>query len=153
MIKKLSMQQTSIAKEVLIIQKQAYKKEAEWLEVKEFPPLTQTVHDLIDSDDTFWGYYKQGLLVGVISIEDHHNYNHIQISRVVVHPDQFGRRIGSQLVEFIINRHSGKKILVTTGKKNEPALKLYKKYSFSIEKEWDVEKGLTLVQLVRSCVN
>ncbi|MFD2682094.1 GNAT family N-acetyltransferase [Bacillus seohaeanensis] len=151
MIKKLSMQQTSIAKEVLIIQKQAYKKEAEWLEVKEFPPLTQTVHDLIASDDTFWGYYKKGLLVGVISIEDHRN--HIQISRVVVHPDYFGRRIGSQLMEFIIDRYSEKKILVTTGKKNEPALKLYKKYSFSIEKEWDVEKELTLVQLVRQCVN
>jgi ribosomal protein S18 acetylase RimI-like enzyme len=151
MIKKLSMYQTSIAKEVLIIQKQAYKKEAEWLEVKGFPPLTQTVHDLIDSDDTFWGYYKQDLLVGVISIEDHRN--HIQISRVVVHPDHFGRRIGSQLMDFIIDRYSEKKILVTTGKKNKPALKLYKKYSFSIEKEWDVEKELTLVQLVRQCVN
>lgn len=91
MIKKIDITNPGISKEVLNIQIPSYKIEAEIIDFYDIPPLKDTVHSLQQCGETFFGYYLNDELCGVISIKIDDGI--IDIHRLMVHPYHFRKGI------------------------------------------------------------
>ncbi|MED1204640.1 GNAT family N-acetyltransferase [Heyndrickxia acidicola] len=129
MIKILDITDVEAAESVLRIQLPAYNIEAKLLNFYDIPPLHETVNSLLESRETFFGFYQEDELAGVISIsfED----NHLVICRLIVHPLHFRKGIGSALLQHVVDSYPEASCFkVSTGEKNEPAVRLYHSFGF-----------------------
>lgn len=144
MIKKIDITNPGISKEVLNIQIPSYKIEAEIIDFYDIPPLKDTVHSLQQCGETFFGYYLNDELCGVISIKIDDGI--IDIHRLMVHPYHFRKGIAKKLLKFVEggNKEKSATIMVSTGTKNTPAIDFYLKMGFSKTEEKSVSEGLSL---------
>ncbi|WP_066371345.1 GNAT family N-acetyltransferase [Neobacillus fumarioli] len=143
MIKKIDLTNPKLAKEVLNIQIASYKVEAELIGSDEIPPLKDTVDTLQQCGETFYGYYINEELSGVISIKIENGV--MDIHRLFVHPKHFRKGIANRLLDFVQTNETGlETIIVSTGSKNIPAINFYQKNGFSITKEIKVTERLSL---------
>jgi len=129
MIKKLNLKDSKVAKQVFELQLISYKVEAELIGFNDIPPLKDTVDSLRECDETFYGYYVDDVLAGIIS------YNIIKfvldIHRVAIHPNFFRMGIAGKLINFIEDLEGNiDKYVVCTGAKNLPAVNLYLKRGY-----------------------
>jgi ribosomal protein S18 acetylase RimI-like enzyme len=141
MIKRIDIGNESIVKEVLHLQYLSYRIEAQLIGFDELPPLKDTSVSLQQSGETFYGYYEKDVLWGVISykIDD----CVVDIHRLMVHPNQFRKRVAEKLLTFLEMQGKGKgSMIVSTGSKNTPALNLYKKFGFEVIDEKELTEGL-----------
>lgn len=90
MIKKIDITNPKLAKEVLNIQIPSYNVEAEIIDYYELPPLKDTVETLQQCEETFFGYYVNEELCGVISMKVDNGI--IDIHRLMVHPKHFRKK-------------------------------------------------------------
>ena len=130
MIVRMDITNSRIAEEVLAIQLESYKVEADLIGYDQLPPLMDSVKRLQTCGETFFGFYLNEELNGVISIKVHHNV--IDIHRLMVHPQHLKKGIAQELLGFIENnvKHS-ESIIVSTGSLNTPAINFYLKNGFS----------------------
>lgn len=145
MIKKIDIKNPDIAKEVLSIQIPAYQIEAKLIGFDEIPNLKDTVESLQQCGETFYGYYMNGNLSGIISfvIED----CVLDIYRLFVDPSYFRQGIAKQLLDHILNVETGfDTVIVKTGNKNTPAIHFYQKYGFDQEEDLVINEQLSLAQ-------
>lgn len=143
MIKKINIKSLEIAESVLCIQIPSYMLEAALLDNYEIPPLKDTVASLQNCDETFFGYFINEELCGVIStkLED----DVVDIHRLFVHPNHLRKGIAKKLLYFLQEEfHDAKKMIVSTGSKNSPATEFYQKNGFSMLKEITVEENISL---------
>ncbi|WP_369821945.1 GNAT family N-acetyltransferase [Sporosarcina sp. P33] len=91
MIHKLDINANNCAEDVLAVQLPSYLAEAELIGCFDLPPLQDTVHSLQQSGETFYGYYTNGELCGVISIQTDGEV--MEIQRLIVHPAHFRKGI------------------------------------------------------------
>ncbi|MGM9925372.1 MAG: GNAT family N-acetyltransferase [Bacillus sp. (in: firmicutes)] len=146
MIKKIDITNPKFAKAVLKIQIPSYEVEAELLDFYELPPLKDTVKSLQQSGETFFGYYIDEELSGVISIKIEDGV--MDIHRLFVHPKHFRKGIAKKLLDFIqTNGKEFETIIVSTGSKNVPAINFYQKNGFAKTEEIRVAEGLSLTIL------
>lgn len=93
------------------------------------------------TDRHLYGYKSNGTIVGVIGVKTFVPY--CEILHISVAPHCRGQRIGSQLIDFVVQRHIPYKIIAETDKE---AVDFYKRYGFSIaslgEKYAGVERFL-----------
>ncbi|WP_100372049.1 GNAT family N-acetyltransferase [Bacillus sp. FJAT-45037] len=152
MIKQLKITDQKVAREVLHVQTPAYKEEARIIEYLDIPPLNDTVSDLQQSDETYYGYYIKEKLCGVISIKITNDI--LNIHRLVVHPEHFRKGISKQLLHHIEEDREGiQEINVSTGKKNIPAIKLYEQSGFKYVGEEHVNERLSLALFAKKAQN
>ena len=144
MIIKINNKKKEIAKEIRTIFQVSYAVEASILKVVDFPPLKRTVSEFLDSNSEFYAYYLIKNIAGVIEIENHEDLTHIQ--SLVVYPKYFRNRIGSKLVQFILDTYKSKIFTVETGLDNHPAIKLYKNFDFQEQYQWDTNHGVRKVK-------
>ncbi|WP_338472876.1 GNAT family N-acetyltransferase [Niallia sp. XMNu-256] len=142
MIKKIDINNSKNAEDVLNIQMPSYKVEAEIIGSYEIPPLRDTVYTLQHCRETFFGYYENDVLCGVISIKID-DYD-VDIHRLIVHPNHFRKGIAQLLLNFIETKCQIETIKVATGSKNIPAVRFYKKNGFRNIKEVIVNEQLSL---------
>jgi len=143
LIKKIDSTNPKSAQEVLHIQIPSYKIEADIIGFDDIPPLKDTVDTLQQCGETFFGYYVNEELCGVISIKTEKDI--IDIHRLMVHPKHFRKGIAKLLLDFIERKKGNyKTIIVSTGTKNEPAVAFYVKNGFSKTKETNVTEQLSL---------
>ncbi|AKF95011.1 N-acetyltransferase [Brevibacillus halotolerans] len=129
MITNLHVSDEEIAKKILNVQIPAYKIEAEIIHFYGIPQLKDTVETIRTCNENFLGYMLDEELAGVISYTV--DQNHMEICRLVVHPNHFRKGIARSLVGYVIeNVAKGKKTTVSTGAKNIPAKKLYSMFGF-----------------------
>lgn len=134
------------------LQQQAYKVEAELINYSDLPPLKESVCDLMFTGYTYRAcqvdFKAQGVKdLGVIAYEE--KDNHIDIHKVIVHPEFFHWGIATFLLEnLLLENPQCKTFYVSTAKKNIPACKLYEKSGFMLEKEME-KPGITLVEYVK----
>jgi ribosomal protein S18 acetylase RimI-like enzyme len=141
MIKKLDTQDDKTAKQIVDLQKKAYIIEAELIGFYDIPPLKDTVDDVKKCGETFYGYYSDDVLAGLISYKVEEGI--LDIYRVAVNPEYFRKGIARQMLEFVQANNKGiEKIIVSTGLKNQPAVSLYLKLGFKKVREAEVAQGV-----------
>ncbi|KGR76170.1 GNAT family N-acetyltransferase [Ureibacillus sinduriensis] len=149
MITKIDMTNPKLVKEVLDIQLASYKVEAEIIDFHELPPLKDTVETLQRCTETFFGYYLEGELCGVISVKMEEGI--IDIHRLMVHPNHFRKGIAKKLLNFIESNNEGfKAMIVSTGSKNTPAVTFYLKNGFSIMEETKITESLSITSFKKN---
>ena len=99
MIKIIEISNSKSAEDVLNIQIPSYKVEAEIIGSNEIPPLKDTVYTLQHCGETFFGYYENEELCGVISMKV--DVDGVDIHRLIVHPNHFRKGIAQMLLNFI----------------------------------------------------
>jgi len=145
LIKKIDITNLKFVEEVLNIQIPSYKVEAEIIDFYDIPPLKDTVYTLQQCGETFFGYYLNEELCGVISIKVENSI--IDIHRLMVHPKHFKKGIAKMLLDFIENDIEGfEKIIVSTGSKNTPAVTFYLKNGFSKTEEIRITERLSITK-------
>ena len=143
MIKKINIKNLESAERVLSVQFPSYRIEAALLDNYEIPPLKDTVASLHNCDETFFGYFIDEELCGVISLKLEEDI--VDIHRLFVHPNHLRKGIAKKLLYFLQEEfHDAKKMIVTTGSKNSPAIEFYQKNGFTMLKELTVEENLSL---------
>ncbi|PKR83755.1 GNAT family N-acetyltransferase [Heyndrickxia camelliae] len=146
MIALLKIDNQKIAEEILHVQLPAYGVEANLMNFHDIPPLHDTVDSILGSEETFYGYWKEGKLAGVISVEE--NKQHLQICRLVVHPAYFRQGIGKQLVQFIFETYKHiHRFVVSTGEQNVPAIKLYGTFGFKEFNKIEISANIFIICL------
>lgn len=87
-------------------------------------------------------------MVGTVSYKEDGEV--LDIHRLVVRPDRFRRGIARSLVGYIANvAADAKRIVVSTGAKNEPACRLYRSLGFRETGESEPSPGLRLTTFER----
>ncbi|MDX1314767.1 MAG: GNAT family N-acetyltransferase [Eudoraea sp.] len=144
MIKKLSHKEQDVAREIMSLFKASYAIEAQLLGAADFPPLKRKLDSYMQSKNTFYGFYSEGVLAAATEVDSSSDVTHIQ--SLVVHPDYFRRGIGGALVSFIFNTYSTKVFTVETGAANDPATELYRKHGFKEILQYDTNHGVRKVR-------
>ena len=144
MIIKINNKENKIAEEIRAIFQASYTVEAEMLKAVDFPPLKRTVAQFMKSDSKFYAYYLIKNIAGVIEIENDEDLTHIQ--SLVVYPKYFRNGIGRKLVQFILDTYKAEIFTVETGIDNHPAIKLYKRFGFQEQAQWDTNHGVRKVR-------
>lgn len=129
LIKKINIDNTKDAEDVLNVQLPSYKIEAE-------------MHTLQQCGETFFGYYEVDKLCGAISIKV--TDGEVDIHRLIVLPNHFRKGIAQQLLNFVESEYDVQTIIVSTGTKNIPAVRFYKKNGFIKIKDVAVNKQLSI---------
>lgn len=146
MIQLLNHRQKEIADQLLAVQLPAYQIEAELIQFNGIPQLNDTSQSLMSSDEIFLGYFEGLKLAGFISYTETKEL--IDICRLVVHPNYFRKGIASLLLTYLLStKQSVQQIVVTTGAKNTPAIRLYERFGFSKTKDIEVEPNFFITQL------
>ena len=142
MIKRLDNKNREIATEILSIQIPSYLVEAKIIDYYDLPPLEDTIDSLQQCQETFFAYYLQEELCGIISFKL--DRTEVDLHRLIVHPEHFRKGIAQKLLDFVETIEGVKSMRVTTGAKNTPAINFYSKNGFRKLQEVKVDEHLTL---------
>lgn len=144
MIRQLDLKNQHTVAEILDLQAASYIVEAKLIDFYDIPPLKDTVEKLKVCNEIFYGFYEANKLIGLISIKNTRNI--IDIHRVAVYPSSFRKGIAQSLLSFIENLDIlTQKIIVSTGKKNFPAVNLYLKNGYKITGEKEIAEGIYIL--------
>lgn len=144
MIRKIDLKNREEVFLLLDLQSMSYVVEARLIGFHDIPPLHDTIHSLQQSEETFYGYFIEGQLVGAISFKKIGDL--ADICRLMVHPDHFRKGIASSLLRFLEKSSDGiRRLTVMTGAKNAPAIKLYRKLGFIEVEQNNVVPGVPMV--------
>lgn len=151
MIKKIDITNPEVSKEVLNIQIPSYNVEAKIIDFYDIPPLKDTVQSLQQCGETFFGYYLNKELCGVISIKTDGRI--IDIHRLMVHPKHFRKGIAEKLLNFIeVELEKFEAIVVSTGTQNAPAVAFYLKNGFLKTEEIQITEFLSLTTFKKQLI-
>lgn len=151
MIQRIDLNNPDLLNQILTLQRVSYLIEAEIIDYYEIPPLTETLEELMNCGECFYGYFTEGILAGFLSytMEDHI----LDICRVAVHPDYFRKGIADSLLRQALSLPGIQKAIVSTGKKNLPALRLYQKHGFNMIRDKEIGNGIYLSELEKKFDN
>jgi len=145
MIEKLNLKDIETTKSILELQIASYKIEADMIGFYEIPPLKDTLESLKECEEIFYGYYRNNVLMGIISFKIIESI--LDIHRVAIHPLYFRMGIAGKLINFIEGLESNiKKVIVCTGKDNLPAVNLYLKYGYKKKNDFEISKGIFMTK-------
>jgi ribosomal protein S18 acetylase RimI-like enzyme len=140
------------AQQIFDLQRASYAIEAEIIRYSELPPLKETLEMLLQSQETYYGYFFNKELAGAISYKMKDST--LDIHKMMVHPKYFRKGIAGSLLRFIYQAETGiKEIIVSTGSKNEPAKKLYESHGFKEIRKIEVSKGIFITNFRKSILH
>lgn len=126
----------------------AYAVESSLLGLERFPPLNRTLESYAHAASTFFGYMRNGDVVGSIEVEIR-GPAECEIASLVVDP-QFARQgIATKLMLCVLEMAGTRRVTVATAKDNYPATSLYEGLGFRQVDRWMTQDGLDIVQLAR----
>jgi len=144
MIKTLNFTDDTMLDRALLIQKVAYRIEADLIGFDGIPALYESKNDLRHSAEIFVGYFADDILAAVLSYSQLGEV--LDIGRLVVHPDFFRQGIARALVQYVETIANVRRITVSTGAKNHPARKLYEKLGYQLLETVTLDAGVTIAQ-------
>ncbi|MCR8643858.1 GNAT family N-acetyltransferase [Paenibacillus sp. N1-5-1-14] len=149
MIRLIDVTNIQDASEIIRVQVPAYKIEAAIIGFSDIPPLKETLDEIIQCKEQFYGYYVDDELAGAISYQLEGNT--LDICRLVVHPDHFRKGIASELLDFLLALELPyKRVIVSTGTLNTPAISLYKRFGFQEAGQIQINEQLSLINLEKN---
>ena len=123
----------------------AYTREAGLIGMPDFPPLHRTVSHIQQSSSTFTGLFEDNRLMALAELR--YSGDTLHIDSFVVEPQSFRKGYGSRLLSSVLSDTSSPRVLVETAQKNEPALRLYRKFGFETLSCHETPEGLTMITL------
>lgn len=139
---------TGVAERIKRLHDAAYAIEAKLLGLESFPPLDRTLESYVHATTEFVGFMHYDVIVGSVEIAVHEP-SHFEIASLVVDPQHARQGIGTKLVAHAITMAGVRRIIVSTAKKNYPAIKLYEGLGFQTVDNWLTDEKLEIVQLAR----
>jgi len=141
----LDLSDSIVASELLELQRQAYRVEADLIGSDAIPQLREALDDLQHCGETFLGAVVGGRLVGSVSWKL--DGETIDLHRLVVDPAHFRTGIGAALVNAALTANPGaERVIVQTGASNEPAKCLYLREGFRLIDEVEPSPGLRVAR-------
>ncbi|WP_449060378.1 GNAT family N-acetyltransferase [Planomonospora algeriensis] len=140
----MTLDDETLAKEVLAVQHAAYAVEAEIIGDDRIPALHETLEDLRAEPLTWLGAFDGDRLVGAVAWSE--TEDEVDIDRLVVDPGAHRRGIGRALTGELMNRAGGRRITVSTGRANVPARTLYERLGFGGAENVEVIPGLWITR-------
>lgn len=149
MIKNIDTKMFSNAFGVLKIQAPSYRVEGTLMGFYGIPAMKETVESILNSKDTYEGFYENNQLTGFIAFNT--NSDTVEITKLVVNPPHFRKGIATQLIQhlFEINPEA-KWYKVSTGTKNTPAITLYNKFGFQQVGQKEVATSVFITQFEKT---
>lgn len=130
-----------VAREVLELQRVAYRVEADLIGSDEIPALRETLTELQNCGETFLGIRIGGLLAGAVSWR--FDGETVDLHRLVVSPSYFRKGLGLTLVRSAVSAEpTARRAIVQTGAANRPATALYSREGFVAVGELEPVVGL-----------
>ena len=144
-VSRLDHKNDSIVAKIHSIFQRSYRKEAEIIGVRDFPPLRRTTDNLRETDAEFFGCWENGDLVAAIEVTVRDS--ELSINSLVVDPLCFRRGYAGRLLDFVLDSLVWETAVVQTAVANGPAIALYKKFGFVEARRWQTADGISLVLL------
>jgi ribosomal protein S18 acetylase RimI-like enzyme len=138
------------AVEILSLQKLAYLTEAELYGNFSIPPLTQTVEELRESfsRNTILKAVGEGRIVG--SVNGRMSKGHCLVGRLMVHPAQQGRGLGTALMAAIEKEFpQAQAYRLFTGERSERNIRLYERLGYRIYERKEIPESFGIVFMVK----
>jgi ribosomal protein S18 acetylase RimI-like enzyme len=144
----LDLADEAIARSVLALQRASYAVEAALIGSDGIPQLTETLEELRAAGLDWLGTFDEAGLAGAVSwaiLDD----GTVDIHRLVVSPRAFRRGVASALLDALDGRFPDRRVLVSTGRDNEPARELYRRRGFSVLRDREPIPGLWVTDMER----
>jgi ribosomal protein S18 acetylase RimI-like enzyme len=122
----------NIAAEIHAVMALAYAQEAQLLQVRDFPPLAQTVVDIQARQEFVIGLRIKEELLGVVCVGPDDEPQQLCITSLVVHPKAQRQGIARLLMQSVVARDLDAVFTVATAANNAPALALYESLGFVV---------------------
>lgn len=140
-----------VAAEIHAVMAAAYAQEAQLLQVRDFPPLAQTIADIQARQEFVIGARVSGELLGVVCVGPDAEPQQLCITALVVHPKAQRQGIARRLLQAVFARGPSTVFSVATAAGNAPALALYASLGFAVYRRGVIgPEQLALVKLRRS---
>jgi GNAT superfamily N-acetyltransferase len=136
------------ARELLRLQHDAYRAEAELVGDDRLPPLLDDDVTLPAWRGRYFVSWRGVELVGAIAWRD--LGDHLDIDRLMVAPPAHRQGIGTTLLQAVLDLAGGRPVVVSTGRENAPAVALYVRHGFAVEGDEQVPSGLWITHLRRA---
>lgn len=130
MIRRLNTQNLNICTDILLVQFRAYQREAALIDF-DVPPLLESIEDIRQAREDYFGVVKEGKILGGTALREEEDA--LDICKLFVDPAYFRQGIARSLLRFCEDRgrEMGKRRLtVSTGSSNTPAINLYLTFGF-----------------------
>jgi ribosomal protein S18 acetylase RimI-like enzyme len=129
MIQVIQISNAREARQMLEFQRLSYRVEADLIGSDAIPALHESLEQLQNCGEVFYGFFEEQTLCGAISYKLEQQT--LDIHRVMVHPDHFRQGIARTLIQFVLKlEDDAKRCIVQTGTLNAPAIGLYQKLGF-----------------------
>ncbi|VXB75020.1 GNAT family N-acetyltransferase [Aeromicrobium sp. 9AM] len=130
---------------LLRLQKTSYALEADLIGDDRIPPLQEDEVDLTAWRGRWLMAWDGVDLAGAIAWWE--AGDRVEIEKVMVNPGLLRRGIASALLGEVLDRASGREVVVATGRANAPAVSLYAKHGFSVDRDEEVPPGIWITRL------
>jgi ribosomal protein S18 acetylase RimI-like enzyme len=149
MIKNIDTKVFSNAFGILKIQAPSYRVEGALMGFYGIPAMKETVESILNSKDTYEGFYENNQLAGFIAYNI--NGDTVEITKLVINPPHFRKGMATQLIKHLFEINSNSKLCkVSTGTKNTPAITLYKKFGFYQVGQKEVAPSVFITQFEKT---
>ena len=138
------------AEEILLLQKLAYRSEAELCNNVHIEPLTQTLEQLQSQfdDHIFLKAVADEIIVGSVRASVHGET--CCIGKLMVHPDYQNRGLGNMLMRTIEDTCPQLRYELFTGNRSEKKLAIYRKLGYEAFREEVIASGFMLIYLEKN---
>lgn len=126
----------------------AYRVEGELLGVPDFPPARRTEASIRAADSRFVALRERDSLLAVAELEDADG-EAPNIAGFTVHPSLFRRGLGGELLRAVLALLGARRVTVSTGEENLPAIRLYERHGFRVVERWSAPGRISMVTMAR----
>jgi ribosomal protein S18 acetylase RimI-like enzyme len=139
----------SDAEEILLLQKLAYRSEAEIYDDYRIEPLVQTLDQLQEQfeDHVILKAVIHETIIGSVRASEHDGTCYI--GKLIVHPNYQNKGIGTMLMNAIEGYFQQSRYELFTGSKSEKNMALYERLGYKIFRQRSITPDLNLVYLVK----
>lgn len=153
MIKHLTITDEMTAAQIWRLQHAAYAVEAGLVGFWNLPPLMDTIETIRNCGETFFGIQEEpdnpgSDVIAAIACEEEDGI--VTICRMMVHPEHFRRGLATRLIRYVESLFPhARGFIVSTGTKNEPAIRLYESMGFAFKRQWMPLLGLSVTEFYK----
>ena len=147
-VRPLDVSDAATAQAVIVLQREAYAVEAALIGSNGIPALTQSLEAVQAAGEDWLGMSDGEGLLGAVSWREL-DVGTVDIHRLIVAPRAFRLGVATALLDALDSRFPDRPMVVSTGRDNAPARRLYERRGFGLVRDREVMPGLWIAELAR----